>query len=331
MGAGVVGLSAARALREDGFAVTVYVRGRVGSPLGSSPGRSRIYRRSYREQDYVRLARRAIEEWRRLDPAVLRNTGLLEYGSGVELHAAALDACGEEYRWLEPAEARLLFPEARFPERVLYDEQAGAVMADEALRRLAEGLDIREGHPVADPRELEADVVVACPGAWLGPMFGLPVHVRIEQVTYFGGAPETRPSIIDHGAPDRRLHYGLIAPGTGYKVSEDSARPERWDPDRGDRPIEPHLVERLAGHVREMFPGLDPRPLHSEACLYTMSPDGDFILDRIDGVIVFGGDSGHAFKFGPLLGRLIADMASGRPLPPDAERFRAGRLATAGA
>jgi sarcosine oxidase len=90
-------------------------------------------------------------------------------------------------------------------------------------------------------------------------------------------------------------------------------------------------VDRLAEDVRAMFPGLDPSPLHSEACLYTMSPDGDFVLDRIDGVIVFGGDSGHAFKFGPLLGRLIADMAAGRPLPPEAERFRAGRLAPAGA
>ncbi len=331
MGAGVVGLSAARALREDGFAVTVYERDRVGSLLASSPGRSRIYRRSYREPDYVRLARRSIEEWRRLDAGLLRNTGLLEYGSGVDLHAAALDACGEEYRWLEPAEARRLFPEADFPERVLYDEQGGAVMADEALRRLAEGLDIREGHAVADPRELEADVVVACPGSWLGPMFGLPLHVRIEQVTYFGGAPDTRPSIIDHGAPDRRLHYGLIAPGIGYKVGEDSARPERWDPERGERPIEQPLVDRLVEHVRTMFPGLDPRPLHSEACLYTMSPDGDFILDRIDGVIVFGGDSGHAFKFGPLLGRLIADMARGRPLPPEADRFRTARLDAAGA
>jgi sarcosine oxidase len=331
VGAGVVGLSAARALREDGFDVTVYEKDRVGSRLGSSPGRSRIYRRSYRHTDYVRLARRAIEEWKRLDPGVLRNTGLLEYGSGVELHAAALEECGEPYRWLEPAEASALFPEARFDEPVLHDEEAGAVMADEALRALARGLDVREGHPVADPRELEADVICACPGSWLGPMFGLPLSPRIEQVVYFGGAPETRPSLIDHGAPGRRLHYGLIAPGIGYKVGEDAAQPERWDPDRGDRPIHQGLVERLVEDVRVKLPGLDPRPVHAEACLYTMSPDGDFILDRIDNVIVFGGDSGHAFKFGPLLGRLIADLASGRPLPPEADRFRADRLSAASA
>ena len=52
--------------------------------------------------------------------------------------------------------------------------------------------------------------------------------------------------------------------------------------------------------------------MHSEACLYTLTPDNDFILDTIDGVIVCGGDSGHAFKFGPLLGRLVADLAQGQ-------------------
>ena len=131
--------------------VTVYERDRVGSPLGSSTGRSRIFRRSYREVDYLRLSLRAIEEWRRLDPCPLRTTGLLEYGQGVELHAAALDEVGEEYEWLEPAEAERRFPEARFPEPVLWDGGAGAVMADDALEALGRGLDVREGVHVDDP------------------------------------------------------------------------------------------------------------------------------------------------------------------------------------
>ena len=144
--------------------MTVYERDRIGSPLGSSTGRSRIFRRSYREVDYLRLSLRAIEEWRRLDPCPLRPTGLLEYGRGVELHAAALDEVGEEYEWLEPAEAERRFPEARFPERVLWDGGAGAIMADDALRAIGRDLDVREGVVVDDPRELEADVIVALPG-----------------------------------------------------------------------------------------------------------------------------------------------------------------------
>ena len=125
--------------------MTVYERDRAGSPLGSSHGRSRIFRRSYREVDYLRLSLRAIEEWRRLDPCPLRQTGLLEYGQGVELHAAAMDEVGETYEWLEPAEAERRFPEARFPERALWDAEAGAIMADDALRALSSGLDVREG------------------------------------------------------------------------------------------------------------------------------------------------------------------------------------------
>lgn len=272
---------------------------------------------------------RANEEWRRLDPCPLRENGLLEYGQGVELHAAAFDEVGQPYEWLERAEAERRFPEAHFPEPVLWDAQAGAVMADEALATLARGLDVREGTVIADPRELEADVVVAAPGSWLGAMFDLPLQPQIEQVSYFAGAPDDRPSVIDHGGPGRRLYYGLVTPGVGYKVAEDAARPGYWDPDRPDRPVDGELEARLSEHVRRMFPGLDPRPVRSEACLYTMSPDGDFVLDRIDGVIVCGGCSGHAFKFGPLLGRLIADLAQGRPLPPEADRFRASRLAPA--
>src|SRR4029079_1357189 len=85
VGAGVIGLSAARALAQDGFDVTVYERDRIGSTQGSSRGRSRIFRRTYRHAAYIRLAVRANEEWRRLDPCPLRENGLLEYGQGVEL------------------------------------------------------------------------------------------------------------------------------------------------------------------------------------------------------------------------------------------------------
>ena len=53
-----------------------------------------------------------------------------------------------------------------------------------------------------------------------------------------------------------------------------------------------------------------------------MTPDRDFILDTIDGIVVLGGDSGHAFKFAPLLGRLAADLAQGNALPPECDRFR---------
>jgi sarcosine oxidase len=326
VGAGVIGLSAARALAEDGFAVTVYERHRVGTPLGSSPGRSRIYRRAYPHPDYVSLSAAAIDLWQRIDPDVLHENGLLIHGRGAEAWADALEECDLPGVWLSPAQAHERFPEAHFDGSVLWDGRAGAVMADEALRALGRGLDVREGVAVDDPRELDADVVVACPGAWLGPMFGLPLEPWLEQVSYFAGAPDGRPSIIDLGDSGSPFFYGLEAPGLGYKIAQDGvARP--WDPDRPDRPVDAEQERRIADHVRRSFPGLDPTPRHGEACLYTMTPDSDFVLDVIDGVVVCGGDSGHAFKLAPLLGRMAADLAQGRELPHQARRFATGRLA----
>lgn len=326
VGGGVIGLSAARALREDGFAVTVHEQHRVGTALGSSSGRSRIYRVSYARGGYCRLARRAIEEWRRLDPSLLLENGLLEHGAGVERHAEALADCGEAFEWLEPAEAVRIFPEARFAGPVLWTREAGAVMADAALDRLRAGVEVIEGSHVADPSQLDADVVVVCPGAWLGGLYDLPVHARIEQVCYFQGAPDGRPSLIHHGGEDGRFWYGLVAPGVGYKVAQDGARKGPFDPAQDERPVLPTLVDELSAYVAESLPGLDPRPLRPEACLYTMTPDEDFILDTVDGVVVCGGDSGHAFKFGPLLGRFCADLAQGRALPGECDAFRISRF-----
>ena len=58
----------------------------------------------------------------------------------------------------------------------------------------------------------------------------------------------------------------------------------------------------------------------TDTCLYTLTPDEDFILDRVGPVVVASPCSGHGFKFVPLFGRLIADLATGAtpafPLEP---------------
>ncbi len=331
VGAGVVGLSAARALAADGFAVEVYEQHRVGTPLGCSPGPSRIYRRAYHRPEYVRLAIAANEAWRRLDPSLLLANGVLNTGPTADVRAAAFADCGIEPEWLEPAEAERLFPEARFREPALLDREAGAILAGRALERLRAGLDVREGERIDDPRALtdRADVVCVCAGAWLGRLFELPLKPQLEQVSYFAGAPETRPSTMHHASrPGDLSTYGLVTPGVGYKLAEDDSRPERFDPDDPERPVDPAITARLVEVVRERYPGLDPTPLRTEACTFVQTPDDDFVLDVLDGVIVCGGCSGHAFKLAPALGALCASLARGAALPPElAALFSADRFA----
>jgi sarcosine oxidase len=81
------------------------------------------------------------------------------------------------------------------------------------------------------------------------------------------------------------------------------------------------LEAEAAEYVRDRLPGLDPAGLAAETCLYTMTADEDFVLDREGPLVVGGGCSGHAFKFGPLLGEYLADLALGEDIPVLRERF----------
>jgi sarcosine oxidase len=97
--------------------------------------------------------------------------------------------------------------------------------------------------------------------------------------------------------------------------------------DPRDGPFEPNpdSLASLSGYVTERFPGLDPTPLHPETCLYTMTPDEDFVLDRVGPVVIGAGFSGHGFKFTPVIGEILADLATGRDPGIPRERFAADR------
>jgi sarcosine oxidase len=66
--------------------------------------------------------------------------------------------------------------------------------------------------------------------------------------------------------------------------------------------------------VARAFPGLDPRPAKVITCMITGSPDGQFIIGRLNGdsrVVVAGGDSGHGFKHSAGIGELLAQIVAG--------------------
>jgi sarcosine oxidase len=66
---------------------------------------------------------------------------------------------------------------------------------------------------------------------------------------------------------------------------------------------------RVARYAEDWFPGLDPTPIHVTECLYTTTPDESFVLERRGAIVVGSPCSGHGFKFTPLIGRRLADLA----------------------
>jgi sarcosine oxidase len=180
-------------------------------------------------------------------------------------------------------------------------------------------------------------VVVVCAGpgslGLLGidnPAVGAP---SLPQIAYFatrdGGLP---PVFIEWGDD---MVYGLPVLGGGphagtYKVSRHAPGPAL----QGFNPADPAplgdddeaQLAQITSAVARLLPGLHPQPVASERCVYDNSPDADFVLDRVGNVVVGCGTSGHGFKFGPLLGELLADLAEDRDPAVDLSRFRLGRL-----
>jgi sarcosine oxidase len=103
-----------------------------------------------------------------------------------------------------------------------------------------------------------------------------------------------------------------------------------YDPSAGPTPAfdadDPVHLQTLTDAVRRLLPGLDPEPVATERCVYDNSADTDFVLDRVGNVVVGCGTSGHGFKFGPLLGELLADLVDGTKPTFDLSPFRLDRF-----
>lgn len=372
IGAGLAGSFAGLALASRGVRVTLLERHGHGHDRGSSHGGSRIFRHAYAEADYVQLATLAGEGWRALErdagERLLWRAGGLDFerrgGGELARIEHALLKHHRPFERLSSRDVRTRFPAFAPPDEVeaIFQPDAAVVAADRALTaalRLAatRGAEVRFGTGVArlraedggvavtceDGERLTADVAVVCAGPWLaegGLAVGLPLRVEQQQVLYLTApagpehAAEGMPVFIDRDTDTYGM--GRLEHPSALKVSDHSGAPTI------------HLNQRPTGHdeeraectrqrVARLLPRLGRR-IRTESCLYTKTPDEDFVIGahpNVPGAILAGGFSGHGFKFGPALGVMLADLAcdgtssSWSPrFAPD--RFEAGPRATPG-
>jgi sarcosine oxidase len=298
------------------------------------------------------------------DEAFVTVTGGLYAGSAASgvfrgsVESARLQ--GMPHEVLDAAEIRRRWPVFTVGDEVgaLYDPGAGMIRPERAIEaqlRLAEaaGVELRFGERAIEWRpaaaggiEVETDrgvhvasSLVIAAGAWTGdfvPDLRLPLEVERVPVFWFeptvpiaevavGHLPVWIIDTIADGA-----FYGFpYDPDAGFKLARHYSG-DAIDAAAVDRAERPADVERVRAFARRYLPAADGPLRGSQVCLYTNTPDRHFVLDvhpAVEGVAFASACSGHGFKFAPVIGEILADLAlDGRTAQP-IDAFRAARFA----
>lgn len=329
IGAGIQGLAATRALAQRGLDVTLYEQFDLDHNRGSSHGASRIFRLSYPEVDWVRMAQEALPLWRDLEAAsglqLLELNGIIEFVRGRgEGSRRALEQAGAQLELLDGDEVARRFPMVRPPEGStgVFQADAGIVRAADARHAFADGArahgaKIETNVRIDDLDDVPADVVVVTAGSWAKDLLAradidLPVTATLETVSYFTlESDRPVPSIVDF-KPGGLGHgtYALADPTHGLKLGIHMSG-KVVDPDERAAPDD-ELVEQMREAVASYFPTADPDPAQVDTCLYTTTDDERFILERHGRIVVGSACSGHGFKFAPVVGERLADLAEAK-------------------
>jgi sarcosine oxidase len=321
-----------------------------GHDFGSSSGKSRMIRKAYFEDPaYVPLLLRAYDLWRELEretgQELLRLTGLLMVGKeGCEIVAGATRAAREHslpFESLTAPEIRSRFPTLKVldqevgvyepdggvldPERAIcahldVAEAAGAQMRFEAAMEgwepAVDGFSIR----LADGTTVATRALVLSLGAWFkDALEKLGVTVRVqrnvqawfESATDEYAAPRFPPFLLDR--------EGLLAPLYGFPDFGDGVKAafhsygDLTDAAQVNREVDAARdIEPIMRAMEDWMPGAATALRSAKPCLYTLTPDGHFVVDRHPEhprLVLCGGFSGHGFKFAPVIGEIGADLA----------------------
>jgi sarcosine oxidase len=355
VGAGLLGLAAARAVAARGADFVVLEQDSIGHERAGSKGSCRIFRLGYPDPWYVSAALRARELWHALEAETSRRILLpaphLTFGPELDGVHEAMLAAGAPCELLESDEVAERFPAVRVDGPALLETESCVTAADQALIALAsaaglvdpadpaghsgrEGARLRTGMRVSEVTDdgrrvtlrtaaglVTARVVILATGPWTAGLLGQRVRMqvtpRLEQIAYLAPAQESGPApiFICYGDPSP---YGLPVPGSDlYKLGIHHSGPV-VDPDAQPTGPDPELIARLTETAARFLPGYVPEPVATERCIYDDTSDEDFIVDRVGNVVLGCGTSGHGFKFGPLLGEWLAALAlDGTAVPPD--------------
>jgi len=208
----------------------------------------------------------------------------------------------------------------------------GVIQDAEPVVRIVPSSDERSVTVHTDKSVYTASSLVLCAGAWTNRMtdpLGLHLPLRVQRVCVWYWKALQKGFDVSDGFPT------FIAPQAGVGTIDD----EIWglpsyeypglvkvafhgghevDPTERDAiptGTESRFLDKTIDFVRTHLKGLEPRPSITETCMYTVTPDRNFILDKHPkwkNIVIGAGFSGHGFKLSPVVGKVLAELAAGK-------------------
>lgn len=361
-----MGAAALYHLARRGIRVLGVERFELGHENGSSHGTTRIIRLAYYEHpSYVPLVRRAYALWRELEASVgqklVHTTGIAEIGppDGALVSGTLAAARGHDLRHevLNAKEFMQRFPAFRIPEDYVgvIQPNGGFIAAEAATRAhvqlaIAAGATVRTGEMIRalEPRRngvsiktdrgvIDAASAIITAGPWtkkLVPNLRLPLHVTRQVITWLEPkdahqfAAERFPVFLLESKYGIHLGFPLHAE-PGVKLAKHHHRNEIVDPDNYDRVVNGKDEAVIRAAIADHLPTANGPVLSAKTCLYTMTPDNDFIIDQLPNwphIIIASPCSGHGFKFAAVIGEILAELAATGATSHDISRFRLSRF-----
>jgi sarcosine oxidase len=366
-GLGAMGSATAYHLTKRGQRVLGLDAFPAGHTMGSSHGETRIIRMAYFEHpNYVPLLRRAYQLWEELEresaEKLMHLTGGLFIGRPEgRLVTGSLKSAqthGLQHEMLDAGAIHRRYPYLRpRPDEVaLYEEPAGVLLPERCIRACldlaaAAGAQFRHAEPVTrwsaeahgvtvetDSGRYTSEKLVVTAGAWAGKLLGdLGLPLKPERIPIFWFEGSRDPHQFDLGRMPiwiwQSPEYGdfFTTPHVewpGVKIGKHHSR-HYVDPDDMDRTTTPDDERVIRGFLEDRVPDLAGRVASSKVCLYTNTPDEDFVIDihpAFHNVSYAAGFSGHGFKFACVIGEILADLTMTGQATPNADFLKAARL-----
>lgn len=363
IGAGALGLASTYFLAKRGKSVLCIDRFSPLHPWSSSVGESRLFRQAYFEDArYIPMLKKALMLWKEIEresvSTLLHQNGFLVVSDAhsdrahrLESNARAHDIALEMLSHRQ-CRARFAMIDIAPTQHASFEINAGVLRADAALTtftRLAQhaGAEIifreriisfhRETKfvdVIGENARFRAYNIVLAPGSFINDLVKLPLRFTIKRAVQFWFrahhqlSNDPNPPCFAFDSNDDFIYGFPALSERGVKIASYHPSSTIENPITTPTTFEASECEPILAAIKRHLPGVAPAVHLHKVCFYCLTDDENFLLDYDpdDRRIVYAaGDSGHAFKFAPVIGDIVARLIEKEPTGFDIDFLRFGR------